>query len=355
VVALCDVFKPNLDKAQSYVASKGGGNPDGVTDYRRILERKDVDVVFVATPDHWHSPITVAACEAGKDVYVEKPIANNIEDGQKILAAVAKTQRIVQVGLHQRSMKVFADAAEIVKSGQLGRIRHGQIAWPSEMGNRGGARPTQLMGQNAAQTAAPVPDGLDWEMFQGPAPRKAYVPARQRAWRSYWDYGSGAITDLCVHFLDVMHWFTGVDQPRLAMGSGLHSAGRNPVEQVPDIVDRVWKYDAFLMSYSSRPEEWGLYLHCDQGVLQVNRQVLRVKPANNAPGVTAVDFKAPGDTVEAGVGLHVRNFLDAVRSRQQPNCNAETGFKSTVPGLMAAMSVRTGKTYTWDGQSAKAI
>jgi predicted dehydrogenase len=346
VVAICDVFKPNLDKGLSFVQGNSGPAPAGYGDYRRIIERKDIDVVFVATPDHWHSPITVAACEAGKDVYVEKPLANSIEDCQKVVAAAGRYQRVVQVGLQQRSMKVFADGRQIVADGKLGRVRRGMIVWSSEVGGPRVGRP-QMESSNT------VPDGLDWEMFQGPAPRRPYQTSRQRSWRSYWEYGSGAMTDLAVHMIDVMHWYTGTDQMCLAQGTGIHSP-RRPAEQVPDIVDLVWKYDDFLMTYSSRPDEWGLYVYGDQGVLQVNRSVLRVKPIGQS-SVQSLDVKAAGDTVAAGVALHLRNFLDCVGSRQKPACDAETGFNSTRPGLLAAMSVRTGKGYGWDGKSVQVV
>jgi len=347
ILAVCDVFKTNLDRGVSFVQGKGNPAPAAYGDYRRIIDRKDIDVVFVATPDHWHSPIAVAACEAGKDVYVEKPLANSIEDCQKAVAAAARHNRVVQVGLQQRSMKVFADGRQMVQEGKLGKVRRGMIVWSSETGGPRVGRP-QMPSSNA------IPEGLDWEMFQGPAPRRPYEPARQRSWRSFWEYGSGTMTDLAVHMIDVMHWYTGVDRMRLVQGTGIHSPGR-PAEQVPDIVDLVWKYDDFLITYSSRPDEWGLYVYGDQAVMQVNRNVLRVKPIGQSSAVQPLEIKAAGDTVEAGIALHIRNFLDAVRSRRSGACDVETGFRSTLPGLLGALSVRTGQSYTWDGAAAKSV
>ncbi len=336
-VAAADVFQSNLDKGLSQMAAQGF-HATGYGDFRRVLERRDVDVVFVATPDHWHAPITVAACQAGKDVYVEKPLANNLADCLTVVDAAAKYRRIVQVGLQQRSMKIFQEGLRLLKEGAIGRVRRGVIDWGGEGG-----------GGRGGQERTTVPEGLDWEMFQGPAPRRPYVSSRQTNWRSYWDYGSGSITDLAVHMLDVFHWFIGADTPGLIFGAGYSMPGRSP-ERVPEYFDLIWRYDQQLLTYSSHNvDQWGIYFWGDTGVLHVNRSVVRVRPLGKA-GATPVELKDTYTTKESE-GPHIRNFLDCVRSRQKPNCDAETGYRSTAPGLIAALSVRTGKSYRWDGVS----
>ncbi len=339
-LAACDVFQENLDRGLSAMTAQGFPAA-GYGDFRRVLDRKDIDVVFVATPDHWHAPISVAACQAGKDVYVEKPLANSLEDCRTVVEASAQHKRIVQVGLQQRSMKIFHDALGLLKAGAIGRVRRAVIDWGGEGGGRAG------------QDSTAIPPGLDWDMFQGPAPRRPYVASRRTSWRSYWDYGSGAITDLAVHMLDVFHWFCGDDTPQLVFGAGYSMPGRSP-ERVPEFFDLIWKYNQQMVTYSSHNVDvWGIYFWGDTGILHVNRSVAQVKPLGKS-GAEPVVIKATY-TVKESEGPHIRNFLDCVRSRQRPNCDAETGRRSTAPGLVAAMSVRSGRSYAWDGVAPKAV
>jgi predicted dehydrogenase len=340
MAAACDVYSPNLDKALSIMGG-AGGKADSYKDYRKLVERKDIDVVIVATPDHWHSPITVAACEAGKDVYVEKPLANSIEHCLAVVDAEKKTRRIVQVGVQQRSMKIYFDALERIKSGAIGPVKRCTMVWGSD----GSGRP------RAIEQRTEPPEGLDWEMFQGPAPRRPYQTSRQRSWRNWWEYGSGVITDFGVHLLDVTHWFMGIDAPACCFGAGYHSPSRAP-EQVPDIVAITWKYDNFLATYMSNRDLWGNTFWGEAGTLHVNRHVIVLKPFEKGP---AAETKGPPG--ESGEQAHLRNFLDCVKSRHKPNADGETGARSTIPCLLAALSARTGKAYRydWNGRSVKTV
>ncbi len=339
IAAACDVYKPNLDRALSAV-HKAGGKAEGYGDFRRILDRHDIDAVLVATPDHWHGPITVAACQAGKDVYVEKPLANSIEDCLKVVEAAAKHKRVVQVGVQQRSMRIYHQALEMIKDGKIGPVKRCSMVWGAD-----GA------GSRGPEAEGPPPDGLDWDAFQGPAPRRPYRPSRQFRWRGWWEYGSGAITDFGVHMIDVVHWFMGIDTPQVTFGAGYHSPARLP-EQPPDVVDLTWKYPAFMATYSSRRDEWANTFWGDSGSLAVNRVMIRVKPMGAKAKAEEIRAAEPASSGEVH---HLRNFLDCIRTRNKPAADAETGFRSTLPCLMAALSVRTGRSYRWDGHAAKAL
>src|SRR5689334_12434356 len=173
-VAACDVAQTKLDPTAAKLSEHGGAKVDTYGDYRRLLERKDIDAVLVATPDHWHSPITVDACAAGKDVYVEKPVSNTIEPAQLMVKAAREHNRVVQVGLQQRQGEHFREAAALIQGGLLGKITHVVLQFPNAY-----TMPPE-------PTTAPPAD-LNWEMFQGPAEHHPYKPSRQRRWRTYYD------------------------------------------------------------------------------------------------------------------------------------------------------------------------
>jgi predicted dehydrogenase len=349
IAALCDVYKPNLEQAAALV----GGNVDTYSDYRRVLDRKDIDVVVVATPDHWHCPIVIEACEAGKDIYLEKPVSNDIDMCLKAVAAVRKHNRVVQVGLMQRSSAPFLEAYKVVQSGILGKIRHVAVINPG-----GVARPERT-------TAAPSapPPGLDWEMFQGPAPRRPYSDSRRHDWRSYWEYGCGPLADWGVHLLDIAHWYLGVAEPARTAAAVYGWFNRPQDDRVPDTIEVSWQYPNFVANYSSRSDVLGTYLWGDEGVLFVNRQGYSVrplggnrrstggKPAFEEKKVALHDEPPNGQaSFDSDCGRHILNFLACIKSRQRPVCDIEIGAASTIPTLMGGVSIRNGgKTIAWNG------
>jgi predicted dehydrogenase len=380
-VAACDVARNRLEEMASKLGQAQSSKLEVYEDYRRLLERKDIDVVLVATPDHWHSPITVDACAAGKDVYCEKPVSNAIDPALKMIDAARRHNRVVQVGLQQRSWPHFQEAAKLFQDGYIGKIINHCVMSPP-----GGGGPVQQM--EAAQ--APPPD-LNWEMFQGPAKRTPYVPSRQRSWRSYYDYGGGSITDWGVHLVDVMNWYMQADTktPLLASASAQYVRLPHDPERVPDAFSVTWQYDNYVATLSNAvvpgPENaqelYGNYFFGDRGVLLVNRLGYEIKPipraagrggagrgqAPNAPPlpeppppIVAKKFRDPSGMSEiadsqfgSATGRHVRNFLDCVKSRQRPAADIEIGFNSSLPCLLAVMAVRQGRTLTWDGKTAK--
>ncbi len=242
-LAAADVFKQNVDNAvKTLTESQKGTTVDGYEDYKKILERKDIDAVHIATPDHWHCQIVVEALSAGKDVYVEKPLSNNVEEMVKALKAYRQSKRVVQVGTQQRSGQHFQEAAEIVHSGQLGKVTQAVCAYPGTGYGRG------------PDPATEPPAGLNWDGFQGPAAKHAYTQGRHRSWRGYWDYGGGLITDWGVHLTDIALWYLKTQDagPLLTVGLGQYVNLVNPEhDQSPDTFLVTWQYPNFLMSFTN--------------------------------------------------------------------------------------------------------
>jgi predicted dehydrogenase len=374
-----DVDKGRLGDTAGRLGKTQGNTLDLVEDYRRILDRKDIDAVLVATPDHWHGPMLLDALAAGKDVYLEKPLSNDLDMAIKMLETAKRSKQIVQVGTQQRSWHHFQEAATLLEAGYIGKtITHVTMVPP------GGAFTPQAAIPSEAQ---PIPEGFNWELFQGPAKRKPFVPQR-RQWRGWFDYGGGNLTDWGVHLTDVMNWYMGQDTagPLLTSASAQYvRQPRNP-ERVPDTYAVTWQYPTFVATLSNAmipgiddPRELhGNWFYADRGALMVNRigyqarpygpQTAGGRPANpNAPPpppppppIEAKSFKDPSgmsEVAESAFGSathrHVRNFLDCVKSRQLPVSHIEVGFHATLPTLLAIISVKEGRTVRWDGKSAK--
>jgi predicted dehydrogenase len=358
LVAACDVAKTRLDQFSTKL-SEAAGKIEIVEDYRRLLERKDIDAVLVATPDHWHGPMTIDACAAGKDVYVEKPISNAIEPARKMVEAARKHNRVVQVGLQQRQGEHFKEAHKLVQDGLLGKVTHVVLQF-------GGAYTV------APEPNAAPPADLNWEMFQGPAPRRPYKPSRQRRWRAYYDYGGGLVTDWGVHLVDVAHWYLNLDNkaPKLTSASAQYVNVENPErDQVPDAFIVSWQYDNVVMSFTNAVPNnpdfgmQGTYFFGPRGSLQVHRSGFQVRPSQPRRGPGAPE---PPPPIEARLRrfeenyqndpdtiAQCRNFLDCVKSRQKPVSDIEIGFHSTLPCLLAIQAIREGRTIAWDGATAK--
>ena len=358
-VAACDVAQTKLDQTAAKLSENGGVKVDTYGDYRRLLERRDIDAVLVATPDHWHSPITIDACAAGKDVYVEKPISNAIEAAQKMVAAARQYKRVVQVGLQQRQGEHFKEAAKLVQGGLLGNVTHALMQFPG--GYTMPPEPNQE-----------PPSDLNWNMFQGPAERRAYKPSRQRRWRAYYDYGGGLVTDWGVHLVDIAHWYLNADgkTPLLTSASAQYVNVPNPEhDQVPDAFIVSWQYDNFVMSFTNavmtNPDFGfqGNLFFGPRGSLLVHRSGYQVRPSQvrRIPGgpepPPAIDAKtvrfAENYQNDPDTIAHARNFLDCVKSRQRPTTDIEIGFHSTLPCLIALLAIRQRRSFTWDGTTAK--
>ena len=354
LVSVCDVYKPAREQQAARLGEKTGGHPEAVVDYRRVLDHKDVDALLITTPDHWHGPLVIAASEAGKDAYCEKPVSNSIEVAQKMREAVRRCRRVVQIGLQQRSWDHFQENARRVQDGMIGKVYHAECIY---QGNY--TRPE-------GEPTAP-PEDLDWDLFQGPAEHRPYTALRQRSWRSFYDYGGGILTDWGAHLTDVAHWYLGAEEPLTSSASGQYVRVRPQPLQLPDTMGVTWQYARFVMTFTNCARQspdfdvQGNYFLGDIGWLQVNRTGFRYRPNPPAPRAAAVTppFEPVNRTFpyEGGPSdhAHVRNFLDCVKSRQDPVVNIDTGFYSTLPTLLGVLAIRNGRTYSWDGQRAQAV
>jgi predicted dehydrogenase len=275
--------------------------------------------------------------------------------GLKMREAVRQYKRVVQIGLQQRSWQHFQENCKRVQDGMIGTVHHVECTY---LGN---------YTQRAIEQPTDPPADLDWNMFQGNAERRPYTKGRQR-WRAYYDYSGGTLLDWGTHLTDVAHWYMNAQEPLSCSGSGQYVRCPVQLDQLPDTLAVTWKYPKFVMTYTncvrSTPDfdVQGNYFLGSLGWLQVHRTGYRWQPnaAGGAPNRAQAQPFEPFKTSFRYVGgpsdqAHVRNFLDCVKSRQDPVVNVDTGFYSTLPTLMGVLSVRSGKTYTWDGRQAKPV
>ena len=362
VTAVAEPYKMRLDSTvDSLTKQQQAVKIDPYEDYRRILERKDIDAVLIATPDHWHCPMVVDACAAGKDVYVEKPLSNQIEPAWKAVEAARKYNRVVTMGIQQRQGEAFKEAAQLVQDGALGKVTHVMLQFQGSYG------------MPPEPTAEP-PAGLNWELFQGPAPRRPFKPSRLR-WRAFYDYGGGLVTDWGVHLVDVAHWYLKADMkaPLLTSAAAQYVNLDNPEkDQCPDAFSITWQYDTFVMSFTNAiVHDWefgrqGTYFFGPNGSLMVHRSGFEIRPRPAPQGrggqtpppnplqprrrPFAENYQNDPDTI-----AHARDFLDCVKSRKKPVGDIEIGYHSTLPTLLAIHAIREGRSFKYDGNAHKAV
>lgn len=347
MTAVCDVWDHHLAEGKKLAAQ--GAIAD--TEYRRLLERKDIDAVLIGSPDHWHVPMTVDACAAGKDVYVEKPLTHSLEEGAAVIKAQNEHRRIVQVGTQQRSMPHLQEARKLIEDGTLGTIHKVHMTW-----NRNNPR--------GSKTKYGIdPKSVRWDQFLGNAPQQPFDEYRFRNWRWFWDFGGGIFTDLMVHWMDTAYWMIGMGDPASAASIGDHfqSAG---VWQTPDTVQTLLHYpDDRLQAYfegtfvnhrnRSMLEIMGseATLYCDRGRYELNpERGSRVEAKSRIDGerdLRGLDFY---DSVD-GALYHLQNWVDCMRSRKTPNCPAEEGVRSAAAAHLANRALRSGEVARWGDAS----
>ena len=366
-VAVCDLYPPRLAEAREWA----GPSAKAYKDFRRLLEQKDVDAVLIATPDHWHAIPTMLACQAGKDVYVEKPLSHNVREGRAIIEAARRHNRIVQVGTQQRSAPHYAEVARIIQSGELGRVHFVRIwnyvnMYPDGIGR--------------APDSAP-PEGVDWDMYLGSAP---YVPFNKNrfvgTFRWFWDYGGGLVTDFGIHRFDSMHQIMNAVEPMSISASG-GRYGLTDGAETPDIVQVTYEYPGFVLSYEAsmlnahgaggrtpgkkyyqargaddRPH--GEAYHGTNGTLIVDRLGFEIYPESgnpSGPGAAGRErategFRMARKEVSAddATALHTQHFIECVRSRKKPAADVEVGHRSTIVSHLGNIAFRTGHKIRWD-------
>ncbi len=348
--AACDVWQTSADAAKEWA----GPSAKSFSDFRRVLELKDIDAVHIATPDHWHAAIAVLACQAGKDAYVEKPTSHNIAEGRAIVNAARKYKRVVFSGTQQRSAPHFAEVAKIIQSGQLGKV-HLVRVW-----NFNNMLPN---GIGVSPDSEP-PAGLDWDMYCGPAPKRPYnVKRHLSTFRWFRDYAGGTITDYGTHRFDTVHQIMGVDQPTSVSASGGRFALKDMGEH-PDILQMTVEYPGFLMSYEAcnisahglggrtpgmryynaqgaedRPN--GMAFYGTNGALFTDRLGYEIYPGNDK--VKRIHVQAADATP-----LHGPRFIEALRARSPLNADIEVGHRATTVALLGNIAYYTGEKLKWD-------
>jgi len=321
LAVVCDVYEPRLAMFPQAATTR---------DYRRVLERKDIDAVVIGSPDHWHVRMTLDAMAAGKDVYVEKPLTRTVEEGDAMLKAHAESKQIVQVGYQQRSTDTFFRAKEQLEAGAIGQVTMALTYW------------YQNYARNSPDAIQVDASKLDWKAWLGNAPERPFDKVRFRTWRWFWDYGGGTLTDLFSHWVDGVHWLLGESKPSFVMANG--SIYRNRHLEAPDTVSGSWRYNKFMVSYESTMvtglEDGGIILRGTEGMMKVNRAVTIVYPEKGARWDRLTEptfqYKAQSD----GTAAHIANWLECVRSRKAPNSNI-------------ADAVASARTAHWGNQSIR--
>jgi predicted dehydrogenase len=357
--AVCDVYLPNARKAKDSIAP----GAEVYQDFRRVLERKDIDAVLVATPDHWHAIPTVLACQAGKHVYVEKPLAHNIREGRAMVDAARRYRRIVQPGTQHRSAPHFAEVARIVQSGALGEVHFVRV-W-----NYANLTPDGI----GRVPDEPVPEGLDWEMYLGPAPSVPFNRKRFLAsYRFFRDYSGGHITDFGTHRFDTVHQVMGVDAPHTISAAGgrfvLRGAG-----DVPDLIQVTYEYPGFVMSYeasllnghgvggrtagmqyyrSTGPDDRpnGMAFYGTAGALFADRIGYEIYPEPARRGserpLERKYVKAADATAQ-----HAAAFIGAIRGAGQPAADVLTGHRATAVAHLGNIALAAGRKLKWNAET----
>jgi len=346
VAYLCDVRSSVLESRVQQVQQAQGKAPKLVADFRRMLDDRDVDAIIVATPDHWHSPATIFACQAGKDVYVEKPASHNIWEGRKAVEAARKYERVVQLGTQNRSAAYVQHAIEYLRSGKLGSIHL-----------------VRVLNMNARSPIAKSPDsdppkGFDYDMWLGPAPMRPYNAGRVGRWNWFWDYSGGDIINDGVHQMDMARWVVGQRYPKSVTTTGNIHELKDPGE-APDTQIVTYEYDGLTLLFELAlwnpcmkkvaPEDrdkdqfpnWPFYamkieIYGTKGIMYLGRH-------SGGWQMFGPDWK--GEPFEYGREApqeHMDNFVECVRTRKRPNADIEEGHLSTLLCHLGNISYRVG-------------
>ena len=357
IAAVCDVWDTNLATAKELADPQAFATKE----YRQLLDRKDIDAVVIGSPNHQHVPMLTAACSAGKDVYIEKPLTHRLAEGPAALEVQNRYNRIVQVGMQQRSMPQFQKGYELVKSGQLGPIRKVHLTW-----NRNAAR--------GAVVYHIDPATVDWKAWLGNARPQPFDPYRFREWRWYWDFGGGVLADLMVHYIDIAHWYLDVDHPDKAMTIGNKFTVASEWE-TPDTAQTLLQYPErpglLRVHFPERAQRRhaGVHGHGSHALsgsrplggvsrTQARRLTTPIRRLPTEPEMQWVLGTGPKGAdfydVPDGEVLHLSNWLECVRSRQTPNAPVEAGISAASAAHLGNIALRKDVVAHWETEAPKA-
>ncbi len=343
VTAICDVYEPNLENAVSVASKAPGTRPKVYRNYKELLADKDVHAVLIATPEHWHYQMVLDALDAGKDVYIEKPLCQKPEQGIALMEVERKTKQIIQVGMQRRSYDLYQDGRAIVARGTLGTVRMVRSWWLNNY----------LSGAPATKLAGP----LDWEQWEGPAVHRPMDADRFRNWRFYSDYAGGIVADQGAHVFDGIHMLmaSGFPSAVTAAANKPHKAGVDEPESVVVIAEYpedflgVFTVNYAAMQYKSRNDQLN-QLDGDLARMDIGREDLKVfmKGAEEQPVMEKKSEKGFGWATD----LHVQNFLECVRTRQTPTAPMKLAFQAALVVQIANLSLKSGRRMRWTGTKA---
>ncbi len=345
-VVLCDVDDRMLAEAIRSVADHRPKQPDTVKDFRRIIDRSDVDAVIVATPDHWHALPTIYACQAAKDVYVEKPLATSIDEGRSMVIAADRYKRMVQMGTQRRSSPAYADAVDFVRSGKLGKIGLARawayLDWIKPIGNPPDASP---------------PIEVDYDQWLGPAPKRPYNPNRFHFnFRWFWDYAGGLMTDWGVHLIQVLVWAMGHDAPTAVFSSG----GKYVLDdnsETPDTQMTVYEFPTYTLVWEHRVgiglglynRPWGMAFVGTEGTLVIDDSGWEILREPSKESLEGKKFAGDADPRPA----HIRNFVDSVKTRRPPVEDLVEGHHVSTVAHLGNIALRSGERILWNAREER--
>jgi predicted dehydrogenase len=337
--AVCDVYEPNLQKGLK-VAGAGAKAYDN---YKRLLEEPSIDVVVIATPDHWHAQMVIDAVEAGKDVYVEKPMAHKIDDGFRVIEAVRRTKRVVQVGMQRRSFDLFQEGKELMD--RLGEVRLVNAWWVNN--------------QKTLSQAA-LAGKLDWQQWLGPAAHHPPDPVRFFSWYYFWDYSGGMMTGQGAHVIDTIHWFMNSTYPLAVTCTAgrVNLAGAEIPETTSMAIEYPENYLAVFtvgykaMRYAPANDQMKQF-HGSKARLDMGREGYALYQQSEAAEIfPTIEKRRPG-SFESATRSHIRNFMECVLSRKDPNATVEMGQQTSVVLAMALEALRSGRRVKWNGTAKR--
>lgn len=342
IAYVCDVDERAITKGQKAAAGERPA-PRAVRDFRRILDDPAVDALVIAAPDHWHAPAAILACAAGKHVYVEKPVSHNAREGELVVAAARKFNRVVQVGTQRRSMPQIIEAMQQVRGGVIGRVLWARGWYTNTRGSIGRGRP------------APVPAWLDWELWQGPAPER---PFRDNLvhynWHWFWHWGTGELGNNGIHALDLCRWGLGVAYPRrVSSGGGRYHFADD--QETPDTQVVTFDFGDKAIAWEGRSCQrhgyegsmFGAAFYGDKGTLVTDGASYILYDADDKPG--------PRVGGSGSDEPHLRNFLDCIRSGARPSADIAEGHKSTLLCHVGNIAWRVGRTLNCDPETGRIV
>jgi len=360
VTAVCDTYTGNLARGKDRIQTMGGNTPKTYADYLQLLQDPAVDAVVIATPEHLHYPMFMAALKAGKNIYIEKPLAHDIEQGEEMVQAAEKSGKVIQVGTQNRSNSLYQQARQMVAQGLLGDIHYVRAYW-----YRNSPEDNPAWRYKVPDDASP--QNSDWNRFLGPAPKREWDARRYFQWRLYSDYSGGISTDLLVHQTDITNFVCDRVVPLSCMASGgiYRWTAADDDRDVADTLSAIYEYpDKFHINYScyfgNDNYGYGENFMGNEGTIEVlNRQTLHYypekfggKPPAQVAARKEVHIELPGNDNKA-VEAHIRNWIEAMQGKAKVIAPTRVGQEAAISGHMATLSLRNSKKIIWDNTRRK--